>query len=153
MRDKLQLDIYTMLIIAIVPVFLAVAWGLTWNYERATARQACEDTESYLADAAEAAPLFTGAGVVDDVTEWMSRLETITPKGHADDLHEAATSTVEYAMTTQGDLPTDVPAVLYEEITPFRTSIDEAYDKIAEKCPELLPMIPDAFPMFFTREP
>ena len=34
MREKFHLDVYNVIIIALIPFVLLVAWGLTWNYER-----------------------------------------------------------------------------------------------------------------------
>jgi hypothetical protein len=153
MRHAIRFDIYTILMIAIVPFFLATAWGLTWNNERVMARQACEDTESYLVEAAEIASLFTDAGTLDDADTWLDQLATISPHGHAWDLHQSASRTVEYAMNTQPDLGTEVPGIVYERIMPFRIAIDNAQEKIADKCPDLAVMVPDAFPMLFTKEP
>ena len=153
MRPDVRFDIYTILIIAIVPVFLATAWGLTWNHERMAAQRACEDTEHYLTEAAEVASLFTDAGTLDDADTWIDQLATISPHGHAWDLHQSATRTVEYAMNTQPNLPTDEPGIVYDQIVPFRIAIDNAQEKIVDKCPDLAMLIPDAFPLLFTRQP
>ena len=152
MRQYMQWDIYTMLIVAIVPVFLAVAWGLSWNHERVSAAQACEATKTYLADVSEFASLYTEAGTVDDADQWLSRLETIQPQGHAWEIHDSALSTFEYASMSAPELDTNQPGGIYEEIAPFQSSIDDARANIVDNCPDLEPMLPDAFPMFFKEQ-
>ena len=149
MRKYRQWDIYTVLMVAIVPVFLAVAWGLTWNHERVAAAQACEDTESYLSETTEAASLFINAGTVGSTDPWLSRMETIQPQGHGWDLHDSVVGAVEYAAAVEPDLDTAEPGVVYDETPFFQDPIDEARATIVEKCPDLEAMLPEAFPMIF----
>ncbi len=152
MREKFRLDIYLILIIALVPFFLLTAWGLTWNYERVLANRACEDTTSYLQDASSFVPDFKNAGTLQNAGGWVGRMDGLRPPPIAEDLHDALVSTVTYAMNTDPDLDTARPAVVFDELTPFQNSITEGRDKIIEECPELASALPDAFPMFFTEE-
>lgn len=112
MRESFRLDIYTILMIAIVPVFLFTAWGLTWNHERVAARQACENTERYLTEAADITSLFTNAGTIDDAEPWLDRLDTLGPHGYARDLHQSASRTIEYAINTRPGLETAEPGII-----------------------------------------
>lgn len=149
MRSKIHFDIYTILIIAIVPTFLAIAWGLTWNHERVAARQACENTEEYLADVSEIASLYENAGTLQDADIWLNQLEAMSPPAPAQDLHDSVISAINYAININPDLDTTQPAAIYETLTPFQQAIDNGRADITERCPEFATMIPEAFPMFF----
>lgn len=152
MREKFHLDIYTILIIVLIPFFLLTAWGLTWNYERVLASRACKDTTSYLGEAASFAADFTNAGTLQNAGGWVSRMESMRPSPLAENLHDAVVSTVSYAINTDPNLDTTEPAGVFDKLTPFQESITEGRDKIVVKCPELASQIPTAFPMFFTEE-
>ena len=152
MREKFRLDIYTILMVALVPFFLLTAWGLTWNYERVLASRACEDTTSYLKDASRFTSDFTNAGTLQNTGGWVGRMDGLQPPPIAEDLHDALVSTVTYGMNTDPNLGTTQPGVVFDELTPFQNSITEGRDKIIAECPELARAIPDAFPMFFTEE-
>lgn len=152
MGEKFHLDIYMVLITALIPVFLLNAWGLTQNHERVLANRACEDTTSYLEEASGFAPEFRSAGTLENADGWLSLMRTMRPPQLAEDLHNSIMTTVTYAMNTDPDLDTTQPAGVYVRLTPFRSSIMEARAQILEKCPELAGQIPTAFPMFFTEE-
>lgn len=149
MRKYRQWDIYTVLMVAIVPVFLAVAWGLAWNHERVAAAQACENTATWLAEVSEAAPLFINAGSVGNADPWLNRMETIQPQGHGGKMHDSAVSAVEYASTVDPDLDTTEPGVISDAAPFFQDSIDEARATIVDECPDLGGMLPEALPMIF----
>lgn len=151
MRNRIPFDIYTILIIAIVPVFLATAWGLTWNHERVAKREMCASAVTYLTDAADLVPTYTSAGNIGDSDFWLSQLESLTTTpGAAKDLRDVVLSSMSYAMTTDPGRETTATGEAYRALTPFQESIDQARTELVETCPETAPLIPDAFPMFFS---
>ena len=152
MREKLHLDIYTVLIIALIPFFLLTAWGLTWNYERVLANRACEDTTNYLEEATALAPEVMNAGTLQNAGGWVGRMAEMRPPPLAEDLHDSIVNTATYATNSDPGLDTTQPAGVFEKLTPFQDPIIEGRDKIIAECPELADAIPDAFPMFFTKE-
>lgn len=151
MLSKIRFDIYTILIVAMVPTFLVIAWGLTWNHDRIAAKHACENTDTYLTEVSAIADLYTSAGTLQNANTWYDQLEQISPPGPARDLHNSVSSAVTYSMNRNPDLQTSQPAGLYDALPPFQQPVDKGRDKIIERCPELTPLIPDAFPMFFQK--
>lgn len=149
MRDKLRFDIYTILMIAMVPTFLAIAWGLTWNHDRVAAKEACTNTEHYLAEVTDIVPIYTNAGTLQNADVWLTRLEEITPPSPARNLHDSVSSSISYGMNIDPELSTTEPAAIYDQLTPFQQAIDNGRQDIVAKCPDTAAMIPEAFPMFF----
>lgn len=149
MRSKLRLDIYSILIVALVPAFLAIAWGLTWNHERVIAKQECGNTGEYLADVADIASLYESSGTVQNADVWLTRLDSIVPTRTARNLHDSVLSTIRYAMNATPELDTTQPGAVYEELPPFQQAIDRGRGDIVDQCPEFAALIPEAFPMFF----
>lgn len=149
MRSTRRLDIYTVLILAMVPTFLAIAWGLTWNYERITARQACERTGEYLLEVSEISDLYISAGTLGNADTWLSQLESTNPPSPARDLHDSIVSAVTYGMSTDAELDTGEPGVAYDTLVPFQTAIDNGRETLTDECPEFAAQVPEAFPMFF----
>jgi hypothetical protein len=149
MPSKIRFDIYTILIIAIVPTFLSIAWGLTWNHDRVAAKQACQNTEEYLTEVTEISDLYVNAGTLQNADVWLTRLEAIVPPSPARDLHDSVISSIRYATNVSSELETTQPAAVYEALTPFQQAIDNGRADIIDTCPEFATMIPGAFPMFF----
>lgn len=152
MRSIIRLDIYTILIVALVPTFLAIAWGLTWNYERILDKRACDYTGHYLTEVGDMASLYTDAGTLRDADTWLTRLEAINPSSPARDLHESVVSSMSYAMTTNPDLGTTEPAAVYDTLTPFHQAIDKGAQEVIDTCPEFERLLSYAFPMYFREE-
>jgi len=148
-RQRIRLDSYTILIIALIPSFLLIAAGATWFYERAEARRACSDAAAYLDEVADLAASFQTVDTIADTGGWINDMNTLRPPAVASALHDAALSTVTYAMTTRPDLDVSAPGVLYREITPFQDSLDTGRSDLVAACPEVETRIPAAFPMFF----
>jgi len=149
MRNRIPFDIYTTLIVAIVPVFLITAWGLTWNHERIAKKEGCENAVAFLTDATALAPAYADAGTLGNSDLWLSQVESITSPGAAKDVRDVVLSSITYGMGTDPELETTGTGEVYETLTPFRQSIDRARDELVEQCPDTATMIPDAFPMFF----
>lgn len=149
MRNKIPLDIYSILIVAIVPVFLATAWGLTWNHERVEKQERCANANLFLEDARDLVPVYTNAGSIGTSDVWLSQIESITTPGAARELRDVILSSMSYAMSTDPDLDTTATGEVYTSLTVFHDSIDRAQAGLVEECPDTATLIADAFPMFF----
>lgn len=150
MRNRIPFDIYTILIIAIVPVFLATAWGLTWNHERVARKESCASASAFLTDASGLVSVYTNAGSIESSDVWLSQLESLTtPPGAAKDMRDNVLSSMTYAMNTDPTLKTTASGEVYDSLTPFQQSIDKVRTNLVEECPETAMLIPEAFPMFY----
>ena len=149
MREKFHLDVYNIIIIALIPFVLLVAWGLTWGYERNLHAKQCEAAIPYLEEVAEFSGLYTNASSISDIDSWLDRMEQTSRPEPANDLHNGAMSAATYASST--DLPVDMsaPGGLYDQLTTFKDVLDEGRTTLVNRCPETAPLIDDAFPMYF----
>lgn len=152
MRTSFRLDIYTILIVALVPTFLAIAWGLTWNYERILANRECDYTGHYLTEVGDMASLYTDAGTLQNADTWLTRLQAINPSTPTRDLHQAVVNSMSYAMNTNPDLDTTEPGAVYDTLVPFRQTIDKGAQEVIDTCPEFERLLSYAFPMYFREE-
>ena len=152
MRNTFRFDIYTILIIAIVPTFLAIAWGLAWNDGRVEAKLACKNTGHYLTEVGDMASLYTSAGTLGNADAWLTRLQAINPSGPARDLHNSVVSAITYGMNINPDLSTTEPAAVYDQLSPFQQAIDKGSQDLVNECPEFGSLLSYAFPMFFKKE-
>lgn len=152
MREKFRLDVYNIIIIALIPFVLLVAWGLTWGYERNLHARQCEDAIAYLEDVTALAPAYLQAGSVDDADSWLLGMQELSYPAPATDLHNAAVSAFTYASTTDLQVDTGEAGGLYDGLTTFAGILDEGRETLERQCPETAPMIADAFPMYFREE-
>jgi hypothetical protein len=152
MREKFRLDVYNVIIIALIPFVVLVAWGLTWGYERNLRAQQCEDAITYLEDVTALAPAYLQAPSVDDADSWLQGMQGVSYPEPASDLHNAAVSAFTYASTTNLPVDTSEPGGLYDQLTTFAGVLDEGRETLVTECPETAPLIADAFPMYFREE-
>jgi hypothetical protein len=150
--QRLRLDSYTIIIIALLPSFLLIAAGATWFYERAEARRACSDATEYLADVSDMSASFQSAGTLSNARSWLTSMESLQPPLVARELHDSTVASVTYAISVTPDLDVSAPASVYEAVTPFQDNIDAGRDELIDECPDLALQIPDAFPMFFAKD-
>lgn len=152
MREKFHLDVYNVIIIALIPFVLLVAWGLTWGYERDLRAQQCEDAIAYLEEVTALAPEYLEAETLDDADGWLDDLQDMGHPAPANDLHNGAISAFTYASTAGLEVDMAEPGGLYDQLTTFKGVLDDGRDTLVDQCPETEPLIADAFPMYFREE-
>lgn len=152
MRDKLRLDVYNVIIIALIPFVLLVAWGLTWGYERNLHARQCEEAIVYLEEAAGISTLYTSAGSVENTDRWLEQMRELSAPEPLRDLHNGAIAALTWASTTDLEVDTSQPAGLYERLTSFRDVLDDGRETLADQCPDADALVPAAFPMYFRED-
>lgn len=152
MREKFHLDAYNVIIIALIPFVLLVAWGLTWGYERNLHAQQCEDALVYLEKVTEIAPDYLEANSLDDADDWLDGMQELSYPAPAGDLHNGAVSAFTYASTAGLQADMAQPGGLYDQLTTFKGVLDDGRDTLVDQCPDTAALIPDAFPMYFREE-
>lgn len=152
MREKLHLDAYNMIIIALIPFVLLVAWGLTWGYERNLHARQCDEAITYLEEVTALAPEYLDAGSLDDADSWLDGMQELGYPEPASDLHNGAVSALTYATTADLPVDTSEPGGLYDALTTFRGVLDDGRETLVSQCPDTEPLIADAFPMYFREE-
>lgn len=152
MREKFHLDVYNVIIIALIPFVLLVAWGLTWGYERDLRAKQCEDAIAYLEEVTAFAPEYLEAETLDDADAWLDDMQDMGYPSPATDLHNGAISAFTYASTAELQVDMAAPGGLYDQLTTFKGVLDDGRDTLVERCPDTEPLIADAFPMYFREE-
>lgn len=152
MMRSIQWDIYTILMVALVPVILLSAWGLhTWDERRLHNRQ-CEVALEWLEESAEIAPQFVQADSMERTFLWRSNFEEINSPAHASMLRDGILRSARYNAEHRPDDATDEPGVLHPQNGLFSREIEGGKNTLTGHCPETAALIPDAFPMVFPRE-
>lgn len=152
MRERFRLDAYNVIIIALIPFVLLVAWGLTWSYDRHVHARECEDAVTYLQKVADIASEYTSAKTLDDADAWLEDMQDMSLPSPATALHNGAVAAYSYA--ARADLPVDPakPGGLYDELTTFKGVLDDGRETLVDQCPATEPLILDAFPMYFRKD-
>jgi hypothetical protein len=149
MRERLHLDVYNVIIVALVPVILLTAWGLTTAYETNQRREHCAQAITWLEEATEISSLYTTADSLDDAETWSESLQELSRPAPANDLHEGALSTYSYAESINMNVNLQQPGALYDASPAFQDVLDEGRETLVSQCPDTEPLIADAFPMYF----
>lgn len=149
MRDRFRIDVYNVIIVALVPVILLTAWGLTSAYETNQRREQCEQAFTYLDEASDLAARYTTASSLDTADDWADELEQLSHPAPAADLHNGAISAFNYALSIDLDVDVNAPGSLYDELTTFQDVLNEGRETLVSACPDTETMIADAFPMYF----
>jgi hypothetical protein len=152
MRFKRYLDIYNLIIAALIPFMLLTAWGLTTVHERNERIKHCEEAITYLEDVTDIASVFTTADSLEDADTWLDLIQEISHPAPTKDLHDGAMAAFTYANMVNMDVALDEPGALYDKLSAFQDVLDSGRETLVSRCPETEPMIDDAFPMYFRQE-
>lgn len=152
MLKSIHWDIYTIIIAALVPGVLLAAWGLTEWDEARIRQQQCAVAESWLKDSAQLAPTFERADTMDGVSAWIVDLEEINSPSSAGQLRHGILSSARYHAEYYPDESTTKPGVLNPKNGLYERTILEGADYLVQHCPDVEPLLHDAFPMVFTEE-
>lgn len=152
MLKSIQWDIYTIIIVALVPTLLLTAWGIyAWDEHQLHTLQ-CTMAVDWLEESTEMAPQFVQAETMDSTQFWTSSFEQIESPNAAGNLRWGILQSTWYHREHFPDLPTDERGVLNPPNGLFARQIEEGTEDLVEHCPETEDMIPTAFPMVFRED-
>jgi hypothetical protein len=123
--------------------------GVDLGIRAEPARRQCEEAVTYLEEVAGFSSLYTDASSIDAADQWLEQMQEMSYPAPLGDLHNGAISAFTFASTTNLPVEMTQPAGLYERLTTFKSVLDEGRAKIVRQCPEVDPLIPSAFPMYF----
>ncbi|MCO5224858.1 MAG: hypothetical protein M9953_05940 [Thermomicrobiales bacterium] len=152
LRTRIRWDTYTLIMVALVPVILLSAWGLTKASEHDLRSRQCAMAEEWLDESRALLPLFYRAGTVQNTTAWVSALEELSSPAAAGRLRWAVLQSTRYAAEYYPDLPTDEVAVLNPTDGLYQRNLTEGARDLINHCPEVASMLPQAFPMVFKED-
>ncbi len=152
MIKSISWDIYTFAIIALVPVILLAAWGLTEWDERQLHAEQCAVAREWLQEAELLAPMFENAGSMDDISGWIAAIEAINSPARGWQLRNGILSSARYQMEYSPNANTTTIGVLNPENGRFARDITQGRKLLVSHCPETDALLSDAFPMVFGRE-
>lgn len=152
MLKSITRDPYTIIIVALVPGLLLMAWGLTsWDNNRVHQQQ-CAVAEEWLNDSTALASRFERVETMDDIDVWISGFEQINSPSHSGQMRHGILSSARYHMEHYPTLGTSGRAVLNPPTGLFARDINEGLETLIEHCPHVESMVPAAFPMVFEEE-
>lgn len=152
MLKSIDWNIYTILMIALVPAMLLTAWGLdTWDSRRLHRLQ-CEVAVEWLEENAEIAPQFSQAMTMNRTALWQSNFEDINAPAAAGILRGGILGSANYTREYFPDQSTDEPGALNPHNGLLARNIEDGIVALVEHCPETEDLLPAAFPMIFHRE-
>lgn len=152
MLKSIQWDVYTYLIIALIPFLLLSAWGLkTWDDNRLH-RVQCELALDWLEQSTIIAPDFARAGTAGQTMFWQASFEEINSPSAAGQLRWGIIQSAEYSREYTPNKPLNVPGVLNPPDGLFSRDINDGRKNLIRHCPETEPLLPAAFPMVFRDE-
>lgn len=152
MLKSIEWNIYTILMVALVPAMLLSAWGLyAWDSHRLHTMQ-CAMAVDWLEESTDMAPEFEQSGTMGRTQFWISEFESLESPNAAGNLRWGILQSANYHEEHYPDLPTDEPGVLNPPNGLFARQIEEGVEDLVEHCPDTEDMIPTAFPMVFREE-
>lgn len=152
MLKTIQLDIYTILIVALVPGLLLAAWGLdSWDSNQLHRRQ-CELAVDWLESSAAIVGQFEQAGTTGKTQLWINQIEELDSPNAAGDLRWGVLQAANYGVEYFPDRPSDEPGVLNPKNGLLERQIADGAEKLIKHCPETEALIPTAFPMVFRED-
>jgi hypothetical protein len=149
---SIQWDIYTVIIVALVPVLLLSAWGLTEWDRRQLHTQQCIVAREWLQEAESLAPMFGNATTMDGIAGWIAAMEEINVPSRGSQLRRGILSSANYHMEHFPNTRTTSAGVLNPPNGLFAREIDKGRQSLIAHCPETEALLPAAFPMVFARE-
>lgn len=152
MLKSIQWDIYTFLIIGLIPFLLLSAWGVkTWEDNRLH-RVQCELALDWLDESTMIAPDFSQAGTMDGTRFWLAAFEEINAPSAAGQLRWGIIQSATYSTKYAPRQSTTLPGVLHPPDGLFSRDIIDGSRNLVRHCPETEPLLPEAFPMVFRHE-
>lgn len=149
MLKSINWDIYTIVMVALVPALLLTAWGMdAWDNHRLHSLQ-CNMAETWLEESEGIASQFEQSETVGQTLFWASRFEDFESPNAAGNLRWGILQSAEYYAENFPETPTDEPGVLNPPNGLFERQIEEGVEDLVEHCPDTEAMIPSAFPMVF----
>lgn len=152
LRTQISWDIYTVIMVALVPVILLSAWGLTKASEHDLRSRQCAMAVEWLDESRDLLPLFYRAGTVQNTTSWTTSLEELSSPAAAGRLRWAVLQSTRYAAEYYPTLPTDEVGVLNPVDGLYQRNLTEGARELIDHCPEVAPMLPRTFPMVFKED-
>lgn len=152
MLKSIQWDIYTILMVAMVPAMLLTAWGLErWDASQLHRRQ-CEMAVEWLEESTVHSQQFQLASSMGSTRFWIAGFEEISSPNAAGNLRWGILQSARYHAEYFPNLPTNEPGVLNPRNGLFERQIEEGAAELVDHCPETEGMIADAFPMIFRED-
>lgn len=149
MLKSVQWDVYTIIMVALVPILLLSAWGLQALDAGRLHRTQCELAVDWLENSKNSSTQFVQAGTTGRTQFWITMFEDLDSPNAAGYLRWGVLKSAEYHQEYLPDLPTDAPGVLNPRNGLFEKQIADGARHLIEHCPETEALIPDAFPMVF----
>jgi hypothetical protein len=152
MLKSVQWNVYTYLMVGLVPAMLLGAWGIdSWQSRRLHQTQ-CQVATEWLEESARLAPQFTLANTMDRTQFWRVGIEELNAPSQAGVLRRGILQSASYHARHYPDHPTSEPEVLNREDGLFSRDIEGGAAALIAHCPETEALLPTAFPMFFQGE-
>lgn len=152
MLKFVQWDIYTVLMVALVPAIVLAAWVLQSYDTDQLHRSQCELAESWLESSREYADQFEQAGTTGRTQLWINSVGELNSPNAASTLRSGILQSARYHAEHLPGLPTDEPGILNPKNGLFERPITEGAQILTEHCPETEDLIPSAFPMIFRED-
>lgn len=145
-------DIYTIIIVALVPAMLLSAWGLTaWDQRQLHSRQ-CAMAEDWLDSTAAFAGQFEMAGRTGQTQLWITNIENLDFPNAARDLRSGLIRSARYHQEFLPNVSTREPGVLNPVNGLYERQIETGIAALTSHCPETAELIPAAVPMIFRED-
>lgn len=152
MLRTIQWDIYTILMVALVPALLLAAWGWdTWDSHQLHKRQ-CELAVDWLESSEVLAGQFEQAGTTGETQLWINKIEELDSPNAAGDLRWGVLQAANYSAEYFPERPTTERGVLNPKNGLLERQITDGAERLIKHCPETEALIPKAFPMVFRED-
>ncbi|MCA9832995.1 MAG: hypothetical protein KC435_03565 [Thermomicrobiales bacterium] len=146
-------DIYTIIIVALIPVILVAAWGMSWWNERELHAEQCSVALEWLQESEDLLPLYERADTMADIDPWINSIDALNSPSSAGTLRWGILQSARYFLAYYPNVRIEENGELNPADGIHSRDIIGGTEQLIDHCPEVAPLLPVAFPMIFTQEP
>lgn len=152
MPGWIKWDVYTVVMVAMIPAILLVAWGLEWWEDHSLHQTQCALAEQWLEDSEVLATQFEIVNQLGRTDPWITSFEELESPAKAGQLRWGILQSARYFKEYYPEMSTTEPGVLNPPDGINSRDIVNGTKELIEHCPDVESMLPKAFPMVFTKD-
>lgn len=152
MLKSVQWDIYTILMVALVPLILLTAGGLYFWNDYSIHKTQCEMAEDWIRESGEMADQFQSYERMGQTEFWTSTFAELDHPRAAGTLRSGIIQSAEYHAKYYPDMEITERGALNPVNGRLERQIEKGTEDLIEHCPDTASLLPEAFPQIYRED-